>query len=37
MAALMVMYSNSNILAQAGQAILVQAVQDNQGVLQLLQ
>jgi len=37
MAALMVMYSNSNILAQAGQAILAQAAQDNQGVLQLLQ
>lgn len=37
MAALMVMYSNNNILAQAGQAILAQTEQSNQGVLQLLQ
>ena len=32
----MVAYSNSNILAQAGQAMLAQANQGNQGVLSLL-
>ena len=37
MATEMVRYSNENILAQAGQAILVQANQTNQGVLSLLQ
>ena len=33
----MVRYSNNNILAQAGQAMLAQANQANQGVLSLLQ
>jgi flagellin-like hook-associated protein FlgL len=33
----MVKYSNDNILAQAGQAMLAQANQSNQGVLSLLQ
>ena len=37
MAAEMVKYSNNNILAQAGQAMLAQANQANQGVLSLLQ
>lgn len=37
MAAEMVKYSNSNILTQAGQAMLAQANQSNQGVLSLLQ
>lgn len=37
MAAEMVKYSNNNILAQAGQAMLAQANQTNQGVLSLLQ
>ncbi len=37
MATEMVKYSNSNILAQAGQAMLAQANQSNQGVLSLLQ
>jgi flagellin len=37
MAAEMVRYSNNNILAQAGQAMLAQANQTNQGVLKLLQ
>ncbi len=37
MAAEMVKYSNNNILAQAGQAMLAQANQSNQGVLSLLQ
>ena len=36
MAAEMVKYSNNNILAQAGQAMLAQANQTNQGVLSLL-
>ena len=36
MAKLMVDYSNSNIIAQAGQAMMAQANQSNQGVLQLL-
>ena len=36
MATEMVKYSNSNILAQAGQAMLAQANQSNQGVLSLL-
>jgi len=36
MAAEMVRYSNSNILAQAGQSMLAQANQSNQGVLSLL-
>jgi flagellin len=36
MATEMVRYSNSNILAQAGQAMLAQANQSNQGVLSLL-
>jgi flagellin len=36
MATEMVTYSNSNILAQAGQAMLAQANQSNQGVLSLL-
>ena len=36
MAAEMVKFSNSNILAQAGQAMLAQANQANQGVLSLL-
>ena len=37
MAAEMVRYSNNNILAQAGQSMLAQANQSNQGVLSLLQ
>ncbi|TCL54019.1 flagellin [Kineothrix alysoides] len=37
MATEMVKYSNNNILAQAGQAMLAQANQTNQGVLSLLQ
>lgn len=37
MALLMVEYSNSNIIAQTGQAMLSQANQSNQMVLQLLQ
>lgn len=37
MAAEMVKYSNNNILMQAGQSILAQANQTNQGVLALLQ
>ena len=37
MATEMVKYSNNNILAQAGQAMLAQANQTNQGVLALLQ
>ena len=37
MATEMVKYSNSNILAQAGQAMLAQSNQANQGVLSLLQ
>jgi len=37
MATEMVKYSNSNILAQAGQSMLAQANQSNQGVLSLLQ
>ena len=37
MATEMVKYSNNNILAQAGQAMLAQANQANQGVLSLLQ
>jgi flagellin len=37
MAAEMVKYSNENILAQAGQSMLAQANQTNQGVLSLLQ
>ena len=37
MASEMVKYSNNNILAQAGQAMLAQANQANQGVLSLLQ
>ncbi len=37
MAAEMVKYSNNNILAQAGQSMLAQANQTNQGVLSLLQ
>jgi flagellin len=36
MATEMVKYSNANILAQAGQAMLAQANQSNQGVLSLL-
>jgi flagellin len=36
MAAEMVKYSNNNILAQAGQAMLAQSNQSNQGVLSLL-
>ncbi len=36
MASQMVTYSNNNILAQAGQAMLAQANQSNQGVLSLL-
>ena len=36
MATQMVQYSNNNILAQAGQAMLAQANQTNQGVLSLL-
>ena len=37
MAKQMVSYSNNNILAQAGQSMLAQANQSNQGVLSLLQ
>ena len=37
MATEMVKYSNNNILAQAGQAMLAQANQSNQGVMSLLQ
>ncbi len=37
MAQEMVRYSNNNILAQAGQSMLAQANQSNQGVLSLLQ
>ena len=37
MATEMVKYSNNNILAQAGQAMLAQANQSNEGVLSLLQ
>ena len=37
MASEMVKYSNANILAQAGQAMLAQSNQSNQGVLALLQ
>ena len=37
MASEMVKYSNSNILSQAGQAMLAQSNQANQGVLSLLQ
>ncbi len=37
MASEMVRYSNNNILAQAGQSMLAQANQSNQGVLSLLQ
>ena len=37
MAEEMVRFSNTNILAQAGQAMLAQANQTNQGVLSLLQ
>lgn len=37
MASEMVRYSNNNILAQAGQAMLAQSNQANQGVLSLLQ
>ena len=37
MASEMVAYSNNNILAQAGQSMLAQANQANQGVLSLLQ
>ena len=37
MAEEMVKYSNSNILQQAGQSMLAQANQANQGVLSLLQ
>jgi len=37
MATEMVKYSNTNILAQAGQAMLAQSNQANQGVLSLLQ
>ena len=37
MAAEMVKYSNNNILAQAGQAMLAQSNQANQGVMALLQ
>ena len=37
MATEMVKYSNTNILAQAGQSMLAQANQSNQGVLSLLQ
>ena len=36
MATEMVRYSNNNILAQAGQSMLAQANQSNQGVLSLL-
>ena len=37
MAAEMVKFSNNNILAQAGQAMLANSNQANQGVLSLLQ
>ena len=37
MASEMVKFSNNNILAQAGQAMLAQSNQANQGVLALLQ
>ena len=37
MATEMVKYSNNNILAQAGNAMLAQANQANQGILSLLQ
>ena len=37
MASEMVQYSKNNILAQAGQSMLAQANQSNQGVLSLLQ
>lgn len=37
MAEEMVRYSNNNILQQAGQSMLAQANQSNQGVLSLLQ
>ncbi len=37
MASEMVEYSKNNILAQAGQSMLAQANQSNQGVLSLLQ
>ena len=37
MASQMVTYSNNQILAQAGQAMLAQSNQANQGVLSLLQ
>lgn len=37
MAEEMVRYSNNNILAQAGQSMLAQANQTNQGVMALLQ
>nr|AAT06254.1 flagellin [uncultured bacterium] len=37
MATEMVKYSNANILSQAGQSMLAQSNQSNQGVLQLLQ
>ena len=37
MASEMVKYSNNNILAQAGQSMLAQANQSNQGVMSLLQ
>ena len=37
MASEMVNYSKNNILAQAGQSMLAQANQANQGVLSLLQ
>lgn len=37
MAETMVEYSKNNILAQAGQSMLAQANQSNQGVLSLLQ
>ena len=36
MAKEMVTYSNTNILAQAGQSMLAQANQSNQGVLSIL-
>ena len=36
MATEMVKFSNNNILAQAGQSMLAQANQSNQGVLSLL-
>lgn len=37
MAQEMVKYSNNNVLQQAGQAMLAQANQSNQGILSLLQ